>query len=166
MSTARPDGEEIYKAFIEFVSSTNWARSFDILEARRDLLLPLGARLLLIQFLAEPDDKEMRQRFALHLTLLEIAAADGIAAARSLVDDALRQGQQGGAGNDVAMHSTIVTSSGYGVPAGGSAPSPARAATNQSGDSNLEEILKHLPPEEQAQVRRNLGLAQPDGSSN
>ena len=159
MSAARPDPEAIYKAFIEFVSSTNWPRSFDILQARRDLLLPLGGRLLLIQFLAEPDDKEVRQRFALHLTLLEIAAADGIDAARRLVDDALRQGQQGGEGSHAEMHSFV--SSGYGAPASRPAPAPAQPiAPQSSGSSALDEILKHLPPEERAQVLANLNGAQ------
>lgn len=166
MSTAQPDAEAIYKAFIEFVSSTNWSRSFEILEARRDLLLPLGARLLLIQFLAEPDDKEVRQRFALHLTLLEIAASDGIAAARGLVDEATRQGNQGGAGNHAEMHSSIVTSSGHFSPAGPPPPPPTRPVVPGSGGSSggsrstgnkaLDDILSKLPPDEREQVLRNL----------
>ena len=162
MSTAQPDGEAIYQAFIEFVSSADWARSFAVLEARRDLLLPLGARLLLIRFLAEPDDKELRQRFALHLTLLEIAAADGIAAARTLVDEALRAGgQQGPSASHAEMHDTIVTSSGYAVPAGGPSPAASRPpSSGGGGNDNLEEILRRLPPEEREQVTRTLGLAQ------
>lgn len=163
MSTAQPNAEAIYEAFIDFVSSTNWSRSFDILEAQRDLLLPLGARLLLIQFLAEPDDKEVRQRFALHLTLLEIAAADGITAARSLVDEAMRQGNEGGAGNHAEMQTSILTSSGHLSPSGPPAPPPTRPVVPQggggsrsTGNSALDDILSKLPPDEREQVLRNL----------
>ena len=162
-SNSAPDPKEVLDAFAEFVQASDWGRSFEILEARQYTLLNLGARLILIQTVAEPDDKKMRQQLAMHLMLLEIAAHDGIAAARKMVEDAAQAGRQQQAQGqsrpaEVDLMSTMTTG-GY----GSGAPSGSGSGSRSSGspaDADLERMLAHLSPEERRAVIEALRNAQ------
>lgn len=144
------DPQGVFEAFMAFVQGDDWNQSFAILEARQASLLPLPARLLIIQIVIASDEEKVRKTFAQHLSLIEIAATEGIAAARRMVERAPDV--------DVSQLSTMTADPAQ-SPGAGPAAGPSRP--QGGGDSDLDGIFARLSPEERQQVEAQLRQAHP-----